>query len=422
MEITVSQNALPSPLAGGQSPGAPGGEHPLAEGQSLVRAGIENDAAAVAAFMRQLELSPLATERAYAKEVRRFLAWLLYAGYPPGNALAQLNVLDLETYFAFLRSPMPLVKPDGSYWKRPAALAAASLELARSRLSVFFEKLESLEQAPGVPFRSGNPIKGMGRVVSARRDPRLPGEKVGIAGEEDQEHLLSVEDITFVQESIERMPKETPRDLAHYHRCRWVLRLAYHSWLRISEMARLQMGDFEFKDGLWRIYVWPSKHAKKAAVIDAFPALMDSLADYRKSLRKLPYPFTAEKGPAIISVTERRVPQAPVKTILASGALRIEEQPALQKPLTERALFAILKQIFSNAADLASGEAAARLRAASPHWLRHSGITHALNRGLDPRYVARQARHKGILTTLGTYDGGPTRVQKIDNMLKMQCC
>ena len=27
---------------------------------------------------------------------------------------------------------------------------------------------------------------------------------------------------------------------------------------------------------------------------------------------------------------------------------------------------------------------------------------------MDPRYVSRQARHKNILTTLGTYDGGMT--------------
>lgn len=376
--------------------------------------GIHDDASAVSVFMRQLELSPLATERAYSKEVRRFLAWLLYAGYPPGNALASLNVLDLETYFAFLRSPTPLEKPDGGFWKRPAPLSGSSLEQARSRLSVFFEKLETLESAPGVPFRSNNPVKGMGRIVAARRNPRLPGERVEIDGEEGLEHLLSVEDIHFVLASIERMPRKTARDEAHFQRSRWLFKLAYLSWLRISEISRLQMGDFEFKDGGWQLYIWPSKHAKKAVIIDAFPALMDALVDYRKSLGRLAYPFNGDKEPAVMSISKRWIDQEAEETPLRyldgspTGIVRIEDLPAIRKPMTERALFAVLKQIFLNASRLATGEQAARLSEASPHWLRHSGITHALNKGMDPRFVARQARHQGILTTLGTYDGGMT--------------
>jgi integrase len=38
--------------------------------------------------------------------------------------------------------------------------------------------------------------------------------------------------------------------------------------------------------------------------------------------------------------------------------------------------------------------------------LRHSGITHALNAGMNVRYVSAQARHKDMKTTLKTYDHG----------------
>lgn len=381
---------------------------------ALIQA-LGDDRTAVQAFVNRLGLGPLGTERAYAKEVRRLLAWLANADYPVGHTLGTLTTQDMEAFFAFLRSATPLLKEGepGAFWKKPSPLAATSLEQVRSRLSVFFDMLSNYEVAPGVTFRSGNPMTNLGRVAAVRREPRRPGERVEVEGEEDLEHVLPVEDIQLVMLAIEQLPQETDRQKKVYERGRWVFHLAYYSWLRISELARLQMGDFEFKEGLWQIYVWPSKHAKKGAMIDALPPLMDALAQYRRSLKKMTYPFRGESGPAIIPMVERLIPQSPIKTILRSGAERVEEQPPVLKPLTERAIFNILKSLFTLAAGCAQTEAQrARLSEASPHWLRHSGVTHALNSGMDARYVVRQVRHKnGGRTTFKIYDHGfdPTK-------------
>ncbi|MFA6444920.1 MAG: hypothetical protein WCV99_21505, partial [Sterolibacterium sp.] len=258
-----------------------------------------DDAWAVSVYFADLALAPLTTARSYKGEVSRFMTWLNHVGYPPGNVLASLGVADISAYFAFLRSPAPLYGQHG-WLKRAKGLSDQSLELSRSKLSVFFEKLKDLE------FRNSNPVAAMGRVVAARREPRKPRERVEIEGEEDLEHLLSLEDIHFVLVSIEGMPRETPRDEKHYQRCRWLFRLAYLSWLRISEIARLQMGDFEFKEGGWRLYIWPSKRATKAAVIDVFPQTMDALADYRRSLGKVAYPFTGDGDPAVMAISKRK--------------------------------------------------------------------------------------------------------------------
>ena len=372
---------------------------------------VADDQGAVRAFLRQLETSPLATERAYKKEIKRFLAWLLHTGYTPGDALRSLTVIDIEDYFRMLRSPAFLPKTeqdDGGYWKGPAPLSPASLEHAKTLLANFFDKLQDYEQAPGAPFRSTNPVRAMGRAVAAARGIRQPGERAAIAAETNSEKILAPEDIKLILATLEAMPRETVRAQAHYRRNRWVLLLAYYSWLRLSELTRLQMGDIELdREGFWRMYVHPSKHETQGVMIDVFPPLMEALVDYRTSLKKMPFPFRGERDPAILPIVDKRIQPEAVRTLLPHGAWRVEEQPPVLKQLTDRAVFDILKTTFRAAAESAgTPQQRARLRSASPHWLRHSGITHALNAGMDPRYVSAQARHQDLKTTFKTYDHG----------------
>ena len=61
-----------------------------------------------------------------------------------------------------------------------------------------------------------------------------------------------------------------------------------------------------------------------------------------------------------------------------------------------------------------SPETAALLRQAGPHWMRHSGITHAADADLDVKYASKQARHADIRTTMKNYyhpDEEPMREQ-----------
>lgn len=385
---------------------------------------VGSDQDAVRAFLRQLEHSPLATERAYKKEIKRFLAWTLTAGFPPGETLAGLSVLDIEDYFRFLRSPVPLPKAEqdgGGFWKRPAPLSRASLEHAKTLLNGFFEKLTDYEIAPGQAFRATNPVAAIGRVTAARREARQPGEFAPIAGQGSAKKFLPEEDIAHILATIDALPRETERQVAHFQRNRWVFMLAYRSWLRLSELARLQMGDFFFeRDGVWRLYVHPSKHEPEGRLIEVLPGLMDALVDYRLANGLMRYPIRGERSPAVLQLNDKRRPVDPVRTVLASGAVRIEEQPEVRAPLSERALFNILKTTLRAAAATSKTPwQKKRLAEASPHWLRHSGITHALNAGLDPRFVASQARHKDIKTTFEDYDHGLRPEQRQVEMGKL---
>ena len=62
----------------------------------------------------------------------------------------------------------------------------------------------------------------------------------------------------------------------------------------------------------------------------------------------------------------------------------------------------LCKVIFDKAANRMETDdpaAAARLRQATPHWMRHTGVTHAMESGASPRYVQAQARHSSLNVT-----------------------
>ena len=71
-------------------------------------------------------------------------------------------------------------------------------------------------------------------------------------------------------------------------------------------------------------------------------------------------------------------------------------------PITARRLNQILKKIFNAAAELLPDDAEhkkEKLRAASAHWGRHTGITAKLDSGIDERFVQKDARHTDARTT-----------------------
>jgi site-specific recombinase XerD len=61
----------------------------------------------------------------------------------------------------------------------------------------------------------------------------------------------------------------------------------------------------------------------------------------------------------------------------------------------------------------AAAAAASRLRQATPHWMRHTGVTHAMESGASPRYVQAQARHSSLNVT-AKYDHQVRRAWRAD--------
>lgn len=70
--------------------------------------------------------------------------------------------------------------------------------------------------------------------------------------------------------------------------------------------------------------------------------------------------------------------------------------------ITVPRLWTVMKRFFSLVADVVQEQSPAtaeKLRRASPHWMRHTHATHALERGVDLTTVRDHLRHASLSTT-----------------------
>lgn len=70
--------------------------------------------------------------------------------------------------------------------------------------------------------------------------------------------------------------------------------------------------------------------------------------------------------------------------------------------ITAPRLWAVMKRFFAQVADVIADEhpaTADKLRRASPHWMRHTHATHALERGVELTTVRDNLRHASVSTT-----------------------
>ena len=150
------------------------------------------------------------------------------------------------------------------------------------------------------------------------------------------------------------------------------------------------MGSFEASPDGWNLRL-VGKGNKKAKIV-VTKKLINELRIYRESLGLPPLPSPGEARPAILAVTGK------------------------DKGLTNQAIYLLCKVIFDQAANRMETDdpaAAARLRQATPHWMRHTGVTHAMESGASPRYVQAQARHSSLNVT-AKYDHQVRRAWRAD--------
>jgi len=352
----------------------------------------DNDAARRFLQDVEAELSPH-TYRSYAKECLRFLLWLRATKGMNARLLPNLTGEDVRAYKLFLTAPTEFdwAFLEANGWTRQPfgqgsaegrdavirPLLPSSIRLAITILNGWLDDLVRQPGEDGQPYVRINPI-----TKRTKRKPRRTNTEMISSADTlaPTSRALAREDIHAVFAAIEALPRESQRDLEHYHRCRWTLSLLYRAFLRREEVARLTMNAFRNSSGIWELRVLGK--GDKLADIACPQRLLQELMIYRKSLGLTPLPSPDDVQPAIFAIGSRSrgvdVNQIyrMVRTICELAALQVEHNdPA----------------------------AAHRLRAASPHWLRHAGITHALDDGVPARYVQSQARHES-LTTTSRYD------------------
>ena len=323
----------------------------------------DNDYQAVHAWLSLHESS--ATQRSYRKEAERLILWAIVER---GKPLSSLTTEDAVAYRAFLRHPSPrsrwvgpAVTRTSPEW-RPFAgdLSAQSVGYALSVLGALFRWLIEQRYALANPF-AGIKVRGASRV-----------------GAVDAARSFTEGEWALVRAVAEGLEWSYGWTAPAAQRLRFVLDFGYSSGLRAGELVGQALGQLKV-DGYGDWWLHLTGKGDKAGRV-AVPGFARAALDR----------YLAQRG----------LPTSPSRWNPATPLIaNLEENGA---PITAARLRAVLGRFFEMAAKVIESDApstAEKLRHATPHWLRHTHASHALQRGADLTTVRDNLRHASISTT-----------------------
>jgi site-specific recombinase XerD len=340
-----------------------------------------NDYEAVQAWLALQESA--ATQRAYRKEAERLILWAVLEKSKP---LSSLITEDAIAYRYFLRHPTPT-----SRWIGPSALrrshewkpfqkglSVRSAAYALSVLSALYRWLTEQRYLIGNPFAgvTAKAIKSVKGGGASKTEFAAPSERAFTAHE--WAHLLHW---------AEKAEKGLGWSNDAAKRLRFVLRFAQATGLRIHELVAARVRDVRIERKQERWLMVRGKGNKRAAVALP-PAAWQALVE---EMRRRGYGMR-------LSAWANHLP-----LIAAFGTAESEGGDA-DKAISSGRLWAILRKFFDQVADQlddAQPRLAAKLHAATPHWVRHTHASHALAAGVELTVVRDNLRHASVTTTSG---------------------
>lgn len=331
------------------SSGAPG---------SAVLTGARDDAQVIEAWVAARAGSP-ATARSYRREALRLLLWLQHER---GRDFAALQVEDCLDYMAFLEHvPPPWVSRRhatvlGEGWAPfRGSLSLASRRQAVVILGSFFGWMVDVGYLPG-----RNPWMLVNRRMGDDRNQDLLDSRA-----------FTPEAWRALTDGLRAEPDSPSRD-----RMIFLLDFVEATGLRASELVGATLGDLRPHQGRWALQVLGKGQRQRLIAVPG--QAVQALADYL-ACRALP-PL-GEADPALPLLARLDDPGQPIG------------YQALYQTLKRWVRQAIL------ASDLPRAERETALRA-SPHWLRHTFGTRALERKAPLEAVQRQLGHADPRTTM----------------------
>lgn len=332
----------------------------------------ENDLQAIHAWLSLHEAET--TKRSYRKEAERLLLW---AVIQLGKPMASLTTEDAVAYRAFLRDPTPKSRWIGRHRKRTdpdwrpftGPLTPRSASYAITVVKTLFAWLVDQRYLLANPF-SGVKVRGASKL-------RLI----------DISHAFTEGEWTLVRTIANDLERSHGWREDAAQRARFLIDFSYATGLRPGELVSLRLGQIsrEEIDGTWWVKV-VGKGAKEATV--ALPPLgLSALFRYLHA-RGVP------------SNPGEWDPKAPVV-----AHLELPEEGQAAEKISASRLWAIMARFFRTVARCCEGleppqtALAAKLRTASPHWMRHTHASHALSKGAELIAVRDNLRHASIATT-----------------------
>jgi site-specific recombinase XerD len=302
------------------------------------------------------------TIRAYRREAERFLLYL--QTFRPKATLQKLMLGDLRAYESFVRDPpadwvSPVKRPRQDPAWRPFAgpLSKSSHRHAMLILKAMMGWLQAAGYAATNPFELD------------KKKWRLKKTTAAIT------RYLSQAAIQDMFDAVEAMPADTKARALEKVRGRFMLALYYDSALRLFEPVNVNMSAIE-RDLLGG---WISIIGKgdKPGRVPLSPRTLEAFDAYRQ----------------LLGLTGQ--PEDSVPLLVAARGDR--------RRATEGTIAKALERIMKSAAELARTRNremdAMQLEQATPHWLRHSRVSHLINSGKNVQRVRALARHESLQTT-----------------------
>ncbi|MCA8434540.1 phage integrase family protein [Burkholderia seminalis] len=311
------------------------------------------------------------TVRAYRREAERLLLWAIVERRQP---LSSLTTDDAIAYRAFLRHPTPAARwigpprPRTTPAWRPFTghLTARSTAYALAVLRALFEWLVDQHYVVLNPF-AGVTVRG-----GAARAPFDAGR--ALTGREWKI-------VRAAADQLERTGWTAPAA----ERLRFVLDFGYATGLRAQELVAATLGDIT-ADARGTLWLQVTGKGAKAGRVALPPLARDALRRTLKA-RRLPVMRT------------RWHPATPlVTTLTAEHRTECHAGAGISAARLRQAL----GEFFRDTAERVNARhpaLAEKLRHASPHWLRHTHATHALDAGVELVAVRDNLRHASVATT-----------------------
>ncbi|RKR36194.1 phage integrase family protein [Paraburkholderia sp. BL17N1] len=335
-----------------------------------------NDYQAVQAWLALHEAPH--TVRAYRREAERLMLWAIVERR---QALSSLTTDDAIAYRVFLRHPVPKTRwtgpprPRESVEWRPFAggLSAHSTAYAIAVLNALFRWLVEQHYVIGNPF-AGLTVRGGQRATPF-----------------DTARVLTDSEWQAARSLADGLEWSYGWQLPAAQRLRFVLDFTYGTGLRAHELVSVTLGDLH-TDAHGDSWLRVTGKGAKPGEVSLPPLVLEALEQY-----------LLQRG---LPVTRRRWhPSTPL-------VVSVDPVGHGSKPITPTRLRQVTTAFFTLAAAQVADdnvELATRLRAASPHWLRHTHASHALARGVELVAVRDNLRHASIGTTSTYLHGDDAR-------------
>lgn len=349
-----------------------------------------DDKAAIAAWI-SLQPNPAGnTATTYRGHAERFLLWMLFARE---KALSDAGVDDVIAYRSFLADPQPATRwvnttrgverhrPEWRPFSGPAS--ANTIRHAMSALSSLCAWLVN------VNYLGSNPFAG------------VPKPKArSAAGKMDVVRSLSRKQWDIVRDCLKAQPQAHPAII----RKQFLVRYAYLTGKRLSELAAARAGDLAFRslgEGAERLVLSVVGKGGKLREIELPEAAKTLIEGYFASRG---YPADLRAVPADVPVIGRLKLAAgePFGMVVEETVLNTIGQRVNAPPLGSERVATIFREIFEAAAAFAGpdkADDAEHLRAATPHWMRHTFGTLAAERIQDLTILRDVMGHASIATT-----------------------